>query len=158
MIESVLPRRCITMPAAAPFLRGHVSDVCAPITMRSQSVRPRHPHSYSCGHGDREFLAMLPEESREKARERTTQSRTADPANYFRVAQQLDDKLKKHPMAASNFFSLPPDRNGAAKICCSRFVSSPMGADSASKFMCWRPSISALIFFVLTAERRGMAR
>ena len=58
-------------------------------------------------YGDREFLAMLPEELREKARERTTQSRTADPENYFRVAQQLDDKLKQAPDGRLKLFLAP---------------------------------------------------
>jgi cytosine/adenosine deaminase-related metal-dependent hydrolase len=45
-------------------------------------------------YGDDEFLANLPEHLREKVRPRTIQSRTADPENYFRLAQQLDDQFK----------------------------------------------------------------
>jgi len=44
---------------------------------------------------DDEFLASLPENLREKVRPRTTQSRTADSENYFRLAEQLDDQFKQ---------------------------------------------------------------
>jgi 5-methylthioadenosine/S-adenosylhomocysteine deaminase len=58
-------------------------------------------------YGDDEFLAGLPEDLREQVRPRTTQSRTADPENYFRVAQQLDDNFKQAPDGRLKLFLAP---------------------------------------------------
>lgn len=66
-------------------------------------IRNRNHVAY----GDAEFLAGLPEELREKARGRTTQSRTADPENYFRLAQQLDDQFKEAADGRIKLFLAP---------------------------------------------------
>jgi cytosine/adenosine deaminase-related metal-dependent hydrolase len=48
-------------------------------------------------YGDDEFLTTLPDELKEKARERATKSRTADPETYFRFAEQLHEELNAAP-------------------------------------------------------------
>jgi 5-methylthioadenosine/S-adenosylhomocysteine deaminase len=58
-------------------------------------------------YGDQEFLALLPEDLREKTRPRTTQSRTADPETYFRMAQQLDERFKASPDSRTKLFLAP---------------------------------------------------
>jgi 5-methylthioadenosine/S-adenosylhomocysteine deaminase len=58
-------------------------------------------------YGDSEFLATLPADLREKAREKTTQSRTADPENYFRIARQLCDDLGRKPESRIKPFLTP---------------------------------------------------
>lgn len=44
-------------------------------------------------YGDQEFVDTLPTDLLEKTRKRTTQSRTADPDQYFRIAEQLCDEM-----------------------------------------------------------------
>ena len=58
-------------------------------------------------YGDQEFLALLPEDLRERIRPRTMQSRTADPENYFRVAQQLDERFEAAPAGRAKLFLAP---------------------------------------------------
>ena len=58
-------------------------------------------------YGDNEFLAMLPPDLRESARERTTKSRTADPANYFRLAETLDEQLSHEKEGRIKLFPAP---------------------------------------------------
>jgi cytosine/adenosine deaminase-related metal-dependent hydrolase len=58
-------------------------------------------------YGDRELLATLPPDLREKARARVTQSRTADPDNYFRIARQLCNELSNDPDGRIKLFLAP---------------------------------------------------
>ena len=58
-------------------------------------------------YGDDEFLTGLPEDLREKCRPRTTQSRTADPETYFRLAQRLDKQFKQASDGRIKLFLAP---------------------------------------------------
>ena len=58
-------------------------------------------------YGDDDFVADLPGELREKARERTTQSRTADPETYFRLAEHLHRELDESPDSRIKLFLAP---------------------------------------------------
>ncbi len=58
-------------------------------------------------YGDSEFLTTLPPDLRERAREKTSESRTADPENYFRIARQLCADLGRKPESRINLFLTP---------------------------------------------------
>ncbi|MGH7782898.1 MAG: amidohydrolase family protein [Candidatus Binatia bacterium] len=58
-------------------------------------------------YGDDEFLDALPVSLRDRAREKLTQPRTADPEQYFRFVKQLDDDLRNDPGGRIKLFLTP---------------------------------------------------
>lgn len=66
-------------------------------------IRNRNHLAY----GDQEFLALLPEDLRKRTWPRTTQSRTADPENYFRLAEQLHQQFSREPDCRTKLFLAP---------------------------------------------------